>query len=195
MDKLKFWGVAIAAIAFMWMLGPSAEERAENQQRINKLLADEAGLEGSATVQEELPPDPGTPVEFPKEPIHIQSERGKLPLVAGIADTPFNKRQGLMHYKQWPAGMHGLLFLFDQPAVISMWMKNTHLSLDMVFIDKTGKIVHIAENTTPLSEEHISSTQPALAVFEIPAGSAKQWQIHVGDRIEHPHFALSSSSQ
>lgn len=181
MDKIRFLLVAIAAIAFLWILGPSSEERLESKQQLNKILAEKEA--------EALPADPGVPTEFPKEKIRIKTQRGALPLIAGIANTPFNRRQGLMHYKQWPTGMHGLLFFFDQAAVINMWMKNTHLPLDMVFIDSEGKVVHIARNTTPLSEARVSSEMPARAVFEIPAGSAEKWQINVGDRFMHPFFA------
>lgn len=186
MEKYKFLGVALAAIVILWMLGPSPEERQRSQDEVRRVMAEEA----EKAVVRELPPDPGTPTAFPKERIEIRTQRGALPLIAGIADSPYNRRQGLMHYKSWPQGMHGLLFLFRDQAIISMWMKNTHLPLDILFIDETGKIVHIAENTTPLSETHISSEKPSKAVFEIPAGSAKQWQLNIGDRFSHPYFGL-----
>ena len=81
-----------------------------------------------------------------------------------------------------------MLFDFKREEPVSMWMKNTYLSLDMVFIDRTGRVVNIAENTEPLSERIISSGAPAFAVLELNAGAARSIGLKKGDRLRHPLF-------
>ncbi|MFY0100070.1 DUF192 domain-containing protein, partial [Acinetobacter baumannii] len=71
---------------------------------------------------------------------------------------------------------------------VTMWMKNTYVSLDMVFIRADGTIRHIAENTTPLSEATISSTGPVKGVLEVVGGTAQRFGIAAGDLVEHPSF-------
>ena len=83
------------------------------------------------------------------------------------------------------AAGHGMLFVFSKPQTITMWMKNTYLPLDMIFIKKSGEILSIAENTTPLSREVISSHGEAGAVLEVPAGTAKRIGAAPGDRVTH----------
>ncbi len=122
-----------------------------------------------------------TPASFRTTKIKFQTKRGILPLIAGVADNEELRERGLMFFRTWPQQMHGVLFIFDHTETIAMWMKNTYLPLDIIFMNETGKIVHIAENTTPLSEATISSQQPARLVLEIPAGAARKWQLNVGD--------------
>ena len=86
------------------------------------------------------------------------------------------------------AADRGMLFDFAQVEPVSMWMKNTYLPLDMLFIRSDGTISHIAENTEPLSTRVIPSGGPVLAVLELNAGSAKRLGIKPGDRVEHPLF-------
>ena len=81
-----------------------------------------------------------------------------------------------------------MLFDFIKPQIVSMWMKNTFIPLDMLFIGADGRIVHIAENTEPFSLKTITSPVPASAVLELKAGSAARWGIAIGDRVEHPIF-------
>ncbi len=106
---------------------------------------------------------------------------------AEIADDMRERAAGLMNRRELPDGT-GMLFLFGDEEPVSMWMKNTYIPLDMLFIDRFGVIVNIAENTTPLSEEHINSGKPAYAVLELPAGSIKKWDVTTGDKVEHPAF-------
>jgi uncharacterized membrane protein (UPF0127 family) len=82
-----------------------------------------------------------------------------------------------------------MLFEFGaRETEISMWMKNTYIPLDMIFIRANGVIGHIAENTTPLSEATISSNGPVKGVLEVIGGTAKRLGIAAGDRVEHPFF-------
>jgi uncharacterized membrane protein (UPF0127 family) len=91
-------------------------------------------------------------------------------------------------YRRSMAADHGMLFDFERPAPATMWMKNTYLSLDMVFIRSDGSIARIAADTEPLSTKVISSGEPVLAVLELNAGTAAKLGIRAGDRVEHPMF-------
>jgi uncharacterized membrane protein (UPF0127 family) len=79
-----------------------------------------------------------------------------------------------------------MLFVHEQPKDINMWMKNTYIPLDMVFIDAQGHIQQIVEQATPHSLDIIRSDQPALAVLEIAGGEAKRLGLHAGQRVTHP---------
>jgi uncharacterized membrane protein (UPF0127 family) len=79
----------------------------------------------------------------------------------------------------------GMLFVFPQ-RVASFWMRNTLIPLDMLFIDRDGRVVRIAERTTPLSEQGISSRRPVVAVLELAGGTAERLGIEVGSKVESP---------
>ena len=81
-----------------------------------------------------------------------------------------------------------MLFVFTQEARHAMWMKNTLIPLDMIFIRADGRISRIAENTTPLSRAIVPSGGPVRAVLEVVGGTAKKLGIAVGDRVAHPMF-------
>ena len=120
--------------------------------------------------------------------------RGKLEIADGkkvkhtfevwLADNPRRQSQGLMFVRSLPA-MRGMLFVHESPKRMSMWMKNTYIPLDMVFIDANGRIQQIIEQTTPHSLATISSKEPALAVLEIAGGEAKRLGLHPGQRVLH----------
>lgn len=105
-----------------------------------------------------------------------------------VADTDAERAQGLMYRRSLPAE-RGMLFDFKVTQPVSMWMRNTYLPLDMLFIRADGTIARIAADTEPLSERTISSGEPVLAVLELNAGTARRLGIRPGDRIEHPLFA------
>lgn len=104
-----------------------------------------------------------------------------------MAVTPDQRSKGLMFRKELPEG-RGMLFDFAEETVISMWMRNTYIPLDMIFIRADGRIARIAENTTPLSEAIISSGAPVKGVLEVIAGTAKKFGIAPGDRVAHRLF-------
>ena len=104
-----------------------------------------------------------------------------------IAETPEQRAQGLMFRRQMAADA-GMLFLFGGSQVRGMWMKNTLIPLDMLFIDETGKIVRIEERTVPHSERAIVSGGPVSAVLELNAGTASRLMIKPGDWVRHPAF-------
>jgi uncharacterized membrane protein (UPF0127 family) len=82
----------------------------------------------------------------------------------------------------------GMLFDFGRVEPVSMWMQNTYLSLDMLFIRPDGTVARIATNTEPLSTRTIASGEPVLAVLELNAGTTARLGIKPGDRVEHPLF-------
>ena len=104
-----------------------------------------------------------------------------------IARTMSQMRRGLMFRDSMPENQ-GMLFIYQPERIATMWMKNTILSLDMLFIDSNGLIVNIAENTTPFSLDRISSGQAIRAVVELNAGQVEKHGIQIGDRATHPLF-------
>jgi uncharacterized protein len=107
-----------------------------------------------------------------------------------IADNDARRQRGLM-FVEHLADDAGMLFIYPQPQPISMWMKNTHLSLDMLFVSANGRVDSIAENTTPMSTDTISSKGDVLAVIELKAGTAARLKIRPGAQVIHPAFSLN----
>lgn len=123
--------------------------------------------------------------DFPRDQLQIQRRNGRDTFQIWLARTPEQQQQGLMWIRQLPAD-YGMLFLLDAPRPMNMWMKNTYVSLDMLFTDGNGRITHIAARTTPLSEAIVSSNGEVSAVLELAAGEAAKRGITVGDRVIHP---------
>jgi uncharacterized protein len=120
-------------------------------------------------------------------PLEIVTKSGVQVFSVELATTEEEKTTGLMYRKELPDGK-GMLFDFSPAQEISMWMKNTYVSLDMIFIRPDGRILRIAENTEPLSTKIIPSGGLAKGVLEVVAGTAKKYGIQPGDRIAHPLF-------
>jgi len=104
-----------------------------------------------------------------------------------VMRTNEERARGLMHRRYLPAD-RGMLFDFQRVEPVAMWMENTFIPLDMLFIRADGTIARIAENTEPLSRRTIPSGEPVLSVLEINGGVSKTLGIKPGDRIEHPLF-------
>ena len=121
------------------------------------------------------------------QPLEIVTKSGVQVFSVEMATTEEEKQTGLMYRKELPDGK-GMLFDFSPEQQISMWMKNTYISLDMIFIRADGRILRIAENTEPLSTKIISSGGLAKGVLEVIAGTAKKYGIQPGDRVAHPLF-------
>ena len=102
-----------------------------------------------------------------------------------LADTPARQAQGLMFVRSLPPA-RGMLFVHPAPRPISMWMKNTYIPLDMVFIDGHGQIQQIIANTKPHSLDLVRSTDPAVAVLELAGGEAARLRLKPGQRVIHP---------
>jgi len=99
-----------------------------------------------------------------------------------IADDDESRATGLM-YRNKLAENQGMLFTFDSENIQSFWMKNTVLSLDMIFVNKENEIVKIHKNTIPFSEQSYSSMKPATYVVEVNAGYTDKYLIAEGDKI------------
>ena len=123
----------------------------------------------------------------PLEPLEIVTKSGVQTFSVEIARTDEQKATGLMYRKELADG-RGMLFDFSPAQPISRWMKNTFMSLDMIFIGSDGRITRIAENTEPHSTRIVSSGGPARAVLEVIAGTAAKYGIAPGDQVGHPLF-------
>src|SRR6202163_993032 len=121
------------------------------------------------------------------QPLEIVTKSGVQVFSVEMATTEQEKETGLMYRKELPDGK-GMLFDFSPEQQVSMWMKNTYIPLDMIFIRADGRILRIAENTEPLSTKIIPSGGPAKGVLEVIAGTAKKYGIAPGDRVAHPLF-------
>ena len=121
------------------------------------------------------------------QPLEIVTKNGVQVFSVEMATTEEEKQTGLMYRKELADGK-GMLFDFNPEQEVSMWMKNTYVSLDMIFIRADGRILRIAENTEPMSTKIISSRGPARAVLEVVAGTAQKYGIRPGDRVGHPLF-------
>lgn len=104
-----------------------------------------------------------------------------------VADNDARRARGFMHIEQLDADA-GMLFLFPRQGRIAMWMKNTHVSLDMLFVRADGTVDHVVEHTEPLSLETIESANPVTAVIELKAGTAARLGIRAGAQVVHPAF-------
>jgi uncharacterized membrane protein (UPF0127 family) len=121
------------------------------------------------------------------QPLEIVTKAGVHVFSVEMATTEEEKTTGLMYRKELPEGK-GMLFDFSPEQEVSMWMKNTYIPLDMIFIRADGRILRIAENTEPLSTKIISSRGLAKGVLEVIGGTAQKYGIAPGDRVAHPLF-------
>jgi uncharacterized membrane protein (UPF0127 family) len=119
--------------------------------------------------------------------LEIVSKTGVHTFAVELAKSDAERAQGLMYRRELPEG-RGMLFDFQRDDEVAMWMKNTYIPLDMVFIRSDGRIVRIAENTEPRSERIISSGGPVRGVLEVIGGTARKLGIAAGDRVAHPLF-------
>ncbi|TCQ28351.1 DUF192 domain-containing protein [Rhizobium sp. PP-CC-3G-465] len=125
-------------------------------------------------------------VTFEKAPLTISTTDGKTHTFTVELALDSNQRaQGLMFRREMPAD-HGMFFDFGQTRQVMMWMKNTFLPLDMLFVSKDGKVETIHENAVPHSESIIDSRVPVAYVVELNAGVAKTLSITPGAHVALP---------
>lgn len=130
----------------------------------------------------------GPQPELPKQRIVIQTKGGKrYDFDVEVAKTPQQEMTGLMFRKSVPPN-GGMLFDWGASRPMQMWMKNTLVPLDMVFINADGTIRHIAEDTVPHSLAAIDSQGPVRATLELAAGTTARLGITVGDKVIAPIF-------
>ncbi len=159
----------VVLITALWII--NKDERENNPEKIEK--------------KRHEPP-------FKKEGVLYIEENSEMDTLAiieiEIADTPEDIRQGMMYRTRLEAN-HGMFFLFDGERERSFWMKNTILSLDILFINASGRIVHIAEHTIPYSKDPIPSIYPAQFVLEVNAGFCREHGITAGHIV---HFTYNN---
>ncbi len=121
------------------------------------------------------------------ERLEFVTKSGVYAFGVEVMRTPEEQARGLMFRRYMPED-RGMLFAFGENRPIAMWMKNTYIPLDMVFIDRKGVVTSVAHDTEPLSERTIPSNGPAWAVVELNAGAAAAIGLEAGDRVRHSIF-------
>src|SRR5215471_534531 len=124
---------------------------------------------------------------FAKSQLVIETAKGKFRFDIELALTPPQMAQGLM-YRRTLAADAGMLFDYGDPQPIAMWMKNTFIPLDMIFVAKDGKVVDLHERAVPMSLDTIESKVPAKAVIEVNAGTIGRLGIRIGDVVRYSSF-------
>ncbi len=161
--------VAVIGLAFATLLSDGA--------------ATAAAGNAAATVQ--------MPATRSPEALVVVTPEGRSTLHVEIVDDAAGRQKGLMGRTEL-APDTGMLFDYRKPTQVTMWMKDTPLSLDMIFIADDGRVVRVAQHTTPFAETLIPSFVEVRAVLEVAAGTAQRLGIAPGARIEHPIFGTAS---
>ena len=139
-----------------------------------------------------LPPDAAYAQlqQFPTAPLTVVTGAGPRKFTVEVATTSAQLEQGLM-FRHSMAPDAGMIFDFKTPTPAMMWMKNTWIPLDMLFVDAKGQIVNIHERAVPESLETIAAAAPVRAVIELNGGTAARLGIKPGDRVVFPIFGAS----
>ncbi|MBW8637108.1 DUF192 domain-containing protein [Hoeflea sp. WL0058] len=120
--------------------------------------------------------------------LQIITDSGCYEFTVELALTPAQRQVGLMN-RQHLDDRAGMLFRFDQVRPVTMWMRNTLIPLDMIFIRSDGEIAHIHQNARPLDESVISSREPVAYVLEVNGGKTAELGVKPGHRVSHPLIA------
>ena len=130
---------------------------------------------------------PAALAELETSPLTIESANGAHAFTVEIADEPEEITTGLMNRESMDPDA-GMLFDFGQPREAAMWMKNTLIPLDMLFMDPQGKVIAIARETVPGSLRTVTPGVPVKSVLELNGGRAEELGIEPGDEVIHPIF-------
>ncbi len=114
--------------------------------------------------------------------IIFKSNNAELQYQVEVAKTDIQRAQGLM-FRTFLPEKSGMVFLYSPPKIVNMWMKNTLIPLDMVFVNENGEIIHIHHNAIPEDLTSISSEYPVSYVIEINGGEIEKYGIRKGDRV------------
>ena len=133
----------------------------------------------------ELKPDAGA--VFPVETLIAKTGSGEFKFTVEIVDEHAERARGLM-FRETMLPTHGMLFIFDEMGPVFMWMKDTVLPLDMIFVKPNGLVARIEQDTTPHSLKVIGSGEPVTHVLELNAGMSRLIGLKPGDRLIHPFF-------
>ncbi len=125
---------------------------------------------------------------FPTGSISLVTEDGdEHAFTVELARTREQIEWGLM-YRRSLAQDHGMLFIYPDVRHVTMWMKNTKIPLDMLFLDAGGEVVRIVERAEPESTKSIPSGEPVRAVLEVAGGTAERLDLEPGAEVRHPVF-------
>lgn len=127
-------------------------------------------------------------ITFEKSSLTIDAAHDRFEFQVEMAVSPEQRGQGLM-FRESLEEDRGMLFDFGRPQRAAMWMRNTYVPLDMLFIAADGRITQIAANTQPLSDAVVASRDPVRAVLELRGGVSAKLGIKPGDRVIHPLFS------
>jgi uncharacterized protein len=127
-----------------------------------------------------------------QDTIEIVTRTGVHAFAVELATNAAERAVGLMFRKELPEG-RGMLFDFHEDQPVQFWMHNTYISLDMIFIARDGRIVRVAENAKPMSDDLVPSGRPVRAVLEVIAGTARKLGIAAGDRVTGAFFGKGNS--
>lgn len=143
----------------------------------------------AAAVATEAPDAAQLDQAFPRSSLQIATPDARLhPFNVWVADTNERRARGLMFVRHLDADA-GMLFIYPASQPIAMWMKNTFIPLDMLFVAADGRVAKVVERTEPQSLKTIESGQPVRAVIELNAGTARKLHIAAGAQVLHPLFA------
>jgi len=173
---------AVAAAEFAGRTDPAMLRRMGRRGLVGMACATVAAIGIAAAAARAQ--DPG----LERDELAIESASGTHRFIVELPRTPDQMARGLMHRRQLAADA-GMLFLYPADRAITMWMKNTLIPLDMLFIAGDGRIVNIVERTVPLSLQVIESAGPARGVLEVNGGTARRLGIEPGDRVRYPALA------
>ena len=132
-------------------------------------------------------PSAQTEIKMRRETLTLHTASGAHRIDIEVAESDSEKARGLM-FRRSLGDSEGMLFPYPSAHEITMWMRNTFISLDMIFIRSDGIVHRVATDTEPHSERIIASQGDVTAVLEMKAGSARRLQVQPGDRVEHAHF-------
>ncbi|MEM8741360.1 MAG: DUF192 domain-containing protein [Pseudomonadota bacterium] len=124
--------------------------------------------------------------------LDLRGPFGTLRFSVELADDAAERGQGLMFRENLPR-FSGMLFVYDRVRPVTMWMKNTLIPLDMLFVDPQGVITHVHEGAVPGDLTSIPSRGPVAAVLEINAGLSSAFGIAPGAEIRHPAFGTDAA--
>lgn len=126
-------------------------------------------------------------VRLPVEQVVVTTDQGDILFATEIATNDETRSRGLM-FRRSMGEREAMLFHWQSPRVVSMWMRNTNIPLDMLFVTADGIVVHVQSNTVPHSLDVISAGREVSAVMEIVAGTAAKLGINPGSRLKHRFF-------
>src|SRR5215472_12486429 len=124
---------------------------------------------------------------FATSELTVQTSGGPQKFTIELALSDAQMEQGLMFRRSMPANA-GMLFDFKHPTNVTMWMKNTLIPLDMLFLDNSGRIIDIHERAVPYSTDIIASRVPSRYVIELNGGTVARLGIKPGDQVTSPYF-------